>query len=58
MNLNELWHYNDPVDQWAARREFELRQKRYTLALEGFASVVRRFTKALNEINEVIRGMA
>lgn len=45
MNLNEVTYYSDPVDQWAARREWQLRAQAYTawrigeslrLSIEGF----------------------
>lgn len=34
-NLNEITRYEDPVDQWAAEREFELRDKRYDFYRQG-----------------------
>lgn len=40
-NLNEVHQYNDDVDQWAARREFELRAQGYDRARRGVLGVLR-----------------
>lgn len=40
-NLNEVHQYNDDVDQWAARREFELRAQRYDRARRGVRGALR-----------------
>lgn len=58
MNLNEIWHYDDPVDQWAARREFQLRHERYMRAVKGLLELAREFGQSLEKLSEVIRGMA
>jgi hypothetical protein len=58
MNLNELWHYDDPVDQWAAELEFKLRKRRYERALEGIIGVTRRFIKATEELRDAFGGIA
>lgn len=36
-NLNELWHYEDETDRWAARREFLMRRERWRTYLVGTA---------------------
>lgn len=47
-NLSEIQHYDDPVDQWAAEREFALRRQRYEYLLNGgLAGVFRRMTEAM-----------
>lgn len=48
MNLNELWHYDDAVDAWAAATEFELRGRRYeTWRSGGLIGAMHRFTDIL-----------
>lgn len=42
MNLNCLEQYDDPVDQWAAEREFELREAAYWLACTGIAPLMKQ----------------
>lgn len=55
-NLNELTEYSDPVDQWAARREFELRSDRYELARIGALGALRRVRDSLLELNAAFVG--
>jgi hypothetical protein len=57
MNLNEVWHYDDYVDRWAAEREFALRRRQYERACEGTLGVLARATKALLEFQQQLAGL-
>jgi len=58
-NLNEVWHYDDPVDHWAAQREFELRQRRWTVATKGnFGLFAEEAARAIRDIQREYGGLA
>lgn len=56
-NLDELWHYEDETDRWAAAREYELRARRYEIAREGVLGIVKRATTAFRDFQEALAGI-
>lgn len=56
-NLDEVWHYDDPVDRWAADREYELRRERYEAWLAGgVAGAISRVTAAFWAMSAALAG--
>lgn len=54
-NLNEIHQYDDAIDQWAARREFELRTRSYERATLG---PVERSLRAIERVREAFSTFA
>ena len=56
-NLNEVTYYDDPVDQWAAQLEFELRDRKYAFYREGgLIGAMNRVTQSLKKFERAFVG--